>query len=440
MANTFIKIQTVTVGSGGSSTIDFTSIPQTYTDLKLVMCLRSTRATYADDDFFININGLTTNQSTKYIQGNGASLGSFSNTRFGALIPADGAATASVFGNAEMYVPDYTSANYKSSFIDAVHETNATTAYQRVHVNLWSATSAITQLTVVCAAGNFVQYSTATLYGITNNSLAYASGGDRIYTNGTYWYHEFLATGTTAFVPNRNLTVDYLVVAGGGGGGGPENAFGGGNWNGGGGGAGGYRTSVGTSGGGGSAESALSLTANTSYTVTVGGGGAGGAAASGSGVNGTNGGNSVFGSITSIGGGGGARGAGNANPVNGLSGGSGGGGGSGYTGSNSTGGTATTNQGYAGGAGVAGGGNSGNGGGAGAVGAPSGSGRVKASGISSSITGTSVTRGTGGAGHSFNAGNIVGPANTGDGGDIGVSMNSTGLAGGSGIIVVRYLV
>ena len=168
MANTFIKISTVTVGTPGS-TIDFTSIPQTYTDLKLVMSLRSTRATYADDDFFININGLTTNQLSDYLQGNGSSGGSFSNTRWGALIPADGAATASVFGNAELYIPNYTSANYKASSIDAVHETNATTAYQRLHANLWSASAAITQITIVCADGNFKQYSSATLYGIKSS-------------------------------------------------------------------------------------------------------------------------------------------------------------------------------------------------------------------------------------------------------------------------------
>jgi len=37
MANTLKKIQTVTVGSGGAASIEFTSIPQTYTDLKLVV-------------------------------------------------------------------------------------------------------------------------------------------------------------------------------------------------------------------------------------------------------------------------------------------------------------------------------------------------------------------------------------------------------------------
>jgi hypothetical protein len=168
VANTFVKIQTITAGSAVAS-FDFTSIPQTYTDLKLVMSLRSTRATYSDDDFYININGLTTNQTTRYIQGSGSSTGSFTGTRWSGLIPANGAATASVFGNAELYIPNYTSANNKSSFVDAVHETNATTAYQRLHANLWSQTAAITQLTIVCADGNLVQYSTATLYGIKSS-------------------------------------------------------------------------------------------------------------------------------------------------------------------------------------------------------------------------------------------------------------------------------
>jgi hypothetical protein len=35
MANTYEAIATVEVGSGGASTIDFTSIPSTYTDLVL---------------------------------------------------------------------------------------------------------------------------------------------------------------------------------------------------------------------------------------------------------------------------------------------------------------------------------------------------------------------------------------------------------------------
>ena len=37
MPNTFKKISTVTVGSSGAASISFTNIPQTFTDLKIVM-------------------------------------------------------------------------------------------------------------------------------------------------------------------------------------------------------------------------------------------------------------------------------------------------------------------------------------------------------------------------------------------------------------------
>jgi hypothetical protein len=440
MANTFKKIQTVTVGAGGAATIDFTSIPQTYTDLKLVMSLRSTRATYADDDFYININGLTTNQTTRYLQGSGSSAGSFTGTRWGGLIPADGAATASVFGSAELYIPNYTSANNKSSSIDAVHETNATTAYQRLHANLWSQTAAITQLTIVCADGNFKQYSTATLYGVANVPAAgnaKATGGIITYDD-TYVYHSFPWSGT--FTPLSNLTADYLVVAGGGGAGGAytdANVFGSG-----GGGAGGVRCTVGATGGGGSLESALSLTANTGYTVTVGAGGAG----AGDNTNGTSGSNSVFSTITSTGGG-------RSENAGGGNGASGGGGGSGAGG---TGGAATSNQGYAGGNGGGGTRSGGGGGGAGAAGAAaSGSGAGGGgNGITTSISGTSTTYGGGGGGAHGTGGSSAnggtggggnggapatsGTANTGGGGGGRRTYGASGGTGGSGIVIVRY--
>jgi hypothetical protein len=445
MANTFRKIQTVTVGSGGASSIDFTNIPQTFTDLKIVLSGRMATGGQIYCDIGAYFNGSTSGYSTAIVTytNSGTSAATSSTGSQAKAVwfseAAGSTATSGVFGSGEMYIPNYRSSNQKIWSNEAVNENNGTAGNLILSNGLWANTAAITSISLFGdnPAGNFAQYTTATLYGISNVPVAEgakATGGI-ITADNNYIYHTFLSSDT--FTPTQSITCDYLVVAGGGGAGGPETAFGGGGWYGGGGGAGGYRTTVGTSGGGGSAESALSLTA-TAYTVTVGAGGAGGAGGSGAGVNGTNGSNSVFSTITSTGGGGGARAVGNAAPINGLSGGSGGGGGSGYTTADSTGGAGTTNQGYAGGAGFAGSGTSGNGGGAGAVGAPYTSGRVKAAGISSSISGTSVTRGTGGAGYSVNGGNIAGPANSGDGGDTSVSTNGAGLAGGSGIVIVRY--
>jgi len=73
--------------------------------------------------------------------------------------------TANTFASAEIYIPNYTSSNYKSLSVDFVGENNATTSYQYFTAGLFSNTSAITSL-VIDGTDNFVQYSTATLYGI----------------------------------------------------------------------------------------------------------------------------------------------------------------------------------------------------------------------------------------------------------------------------------
>jgi hypothetical protein len=221
--------------------------------------------------------------------------------------------------------------------------------------------------------------------------------------NGTIW-----ARITSGAYPNPTSTVEYLVVAGGGGGGGAP----GGNQNAGGGGAGGMLTGSG-----------LSVTAGTTYTVTVGAGGAGGTAVYPSVVanRGSNGSNSVFNGITSLGGGGGAR-IDEKPPT----GGSGGGGAA-----NGAGGDGTAGQGNNGAAGLGYNQNGSGGGGKGAA----GSGNTGGSGSASSITGSSVTYAAGGNGSTSVAG-TNGAANTGNGATGGKGAN--GGVGGSGVVIIKY--
>ena len=55
---TLSKIATITVGAAGAASINFTNIPQIYTDLKIVM---SARTTYnAPTGQYISFNGSTT--------------------------------------------------------------------------------------------------------------------------------------------------------------------------------------------------------------------------------------------------------------------------------------------------------------------------------------------------------------------------------------------
>jgi hypothetical protein len=72
-----------------------------------------------------------------------------------------------------MYIPNYTSSNYKSFSTDSVCESNAASVYaQGFWSGLWSDTSAITSISIAELAGastNIAEHSTAYLYGISNS-------------------------------------------------------------------------------------------------------------------------------------------------------------------------------------------------------------------------------------------------------------------------------
>ena len=237
------------------------------------------------------------------------------------------------------------------------------------------------------------------------------------------------------------ITTEYLVIAGGGGGGKIQSKGGGG------GGAGGYRNSYAseTSGGGASTETPAELIQGETYTITVGAGGS-------TGVNGED--SSIIGkdvSVISIGGGAGGGSVG-------QDGGSGGGGAVIYNNNDFTGGFATANQGYNGADGnrTLGASAGGGGGGAGEVGDTNGD-STGGDGLSSSITGSAVTRGGGGAGQfdqtvksggTGGGGNgakadsatnaTAGTANTGGGGGGGNQSGAGSPAsGGSGVVILR---
>ncbi len=160
-------IATTTVGSGGASTIEFSSIPQTFTDLKVLF---SGRRSMASVSFYVSFNGATTNLSSRRLTGSGSAASSSTNSSFieiFGLNPSD--YTASVFSNGEIYVPNYAGSTNKSVSIDSVSENNGAEAYSSLVAGLWSSTAAITSLTIYLPSGNFTQHSSASLYGIKNS-------------------------------------------------------------------------------------------------------------------------------------------------------------------------------------------------------------------------------------------------------------------------------
>lgn len=167
MANTFTLISTITVGSGGASSIDFTSIPSTFTDLCLKVSGRMDNAAYSNDIFF-KFNSSTSTFTARYLQGTGSSSPISGSYAQFAGESNSASSTSSTFSNFEIYLPNYAGSNYKSYSVDSVTELNSATNNQLFLIaGLWSTTSAITSITLYSAtSANFVQYSTASLYGI----------------------------------------------------------------------------------------------------------------------------------------------------------------------------------------------------------------------------------------------------------------------------------
>jgi hypothetical protein len=249
-------------------------------------------------------------------------------------------------------------------------------------------------------------------------------------TTGNPEWYSATSAAWLGFTQTSSYAIEYLVIAGGGGGG--YNAAGGG-------GGGGYRSSVvgESSGGGASAESQITLTGGTVYTVTI---GAGGTVVGGSGTS-TNGGNSVFSSITSIGGGGAGSNTSIESGGPGANGGSGGGAAGGFGAT-----SGTVGQGYGGGSSAKVNGSYTIGGGGGGAAAAGGNATSTAcgnggNGVTSSITGSAIARAGGGGAKGFKSGGSPAPGSNGSGGGGDANTGGGGFGdvnGGSGVVIIRY--
>lgn len=170
MALTYKLIASSTVGAGGAASITFSSIPSTYTDLKIVLSSRSARTNDSGgSDGKMEFNGDTgANYSSRVLFNASGSPLSFTSTSI-TYLSSSNTQTANTFGNTELYIPNYTSSTAKSVSIDTVAENNSATNYQELVASLWTGTSAITSIKLTDNQGGFLQYTTAYLYGISKS-------------------------------------------------------------------------------------------------------------------------------------------------------------------------------------------------------------------------------------------------------------------------------
>lgn len=174
MANTYVLINSQTLSTTASS-VTFSSIPQTYTDLLLRMSAKSNSSTFAESPKVI-INSITSNYnhlnifrnaSNGVINTSNTNAGTYFTMGAGAI--GNAATVPNVFGNGEIYLPNYTNAQDKPMIFQGVQTTAITTVGGVVQYGggRVTTTEAITSLTLSLTNGSlWLENSSFWLYGI----------------------------------------------------------------------------------------------------------------------------------------------------------------------------------------------------------------------------------------------------------------------------------
>lgn len=167
MPSTYEPIATNTLGSNASS-IDFTSISGTYTDLVLVV---SAQQVTSGEDLALQFNSDTgTNYSRIYLCADGSTAhSSRSNNSTYVILDHHGTPpTANSFGVATINIFNYSNTTMFKTVISRAGSNDSSPAIATVsNTGLWRSTSAITSIKVFCTNGSNLKTGTvATLYGI----------------------------------------------------------------------------------------------------------------------------------------------------------------------------------------------------------------------------------------------------------------------------------
>jgi hypothetical protein len=163
-------IATITVGGGGSSSIVFSSIPQTFTHLQLRGVSRTSRSS-SEDEYRIRFNSNSSGLYTRHAlaaYGSGSEMTGFVNQdhwRAGWTAAAN--ITSGMFGPLVFDILDYTNTNKNTSGRGFVgYEGNTTGGVVGFVSGLWRATDAVSSIEIAPAFSPFIQHTTFSLYGI----------------------------------------------------------------------------------------------------------------------------------------------------------------------------------------------------------------------------------------------------------------------------------
>lgn len=166
-----VLIAETTVGSGGTTSVTFSSIPDTYKHLQIRAI---TRGSYADVETFFTLrlnSDSGSNYSNHVLNGNGTSAASVaytSRTWFALSYIPGSTATSNIFGGSIIEILDYAdTSKYKTARILSGVDRNGG-GVVALSSGVWMSTSAISSIEIDDHpnGGNLAQYTSFQLYGI----------------------------------------------------------------------------------------------------------------------------------------------------------------------------------------------------------------------------------------------------------------------------------
>ena len=118
MAFTYSKLAESTVGATAVASIDFTNIPQNYTDLVLKTSIRGTSNSYQTQGVRVTFNGITSGYTTKTLLNVGSNsvisgTNPYTSNASVSIFGNNASSTANIFNSAELYIPNYAGSNNK---------------------------------------------------------------------------------------------------------------------------------------------------------------------------------------------------------------------------------------------------------------------------------------------------------------------------------------
>jgi hypothetical protein len=167
--SSYESIATTTVGSGGSASVSFTSIPSTYTHLQVRGILRASY-NLSNTSVRLTFNSDTgTNYSSHDLTGVNSSLNAGNETSV-AYIPFTRGAydglTSGIFTSFVVDILDYANTNKNKTTRTLTGYTSNGEGQISFRSGLWTSTSAITSINMFSNVGDLMQYSSFALYGI----------------------------------------------------------------------------------------------------------------------------------------------------------------------------------------------------------------------------------------------------------------------------------